>query len=118
MRVSGRRLMVALGMGALFALLPPPAQQALALNPQGSTPATSRAARLDLRTAVIVASPRATARERKAVQVLVEEVQKRTLIALPVETGWPAAGPATASSSARQSAPAWPSSSAWCRQTG
>jgi hypothetical protein len=40
----------------------------------------------DLRTAVVVSSARATAREKKAVQVLVEEVRKRTLITLPVVT--------------------------------
>ena len=52
---------------------------------------------LDLHSAVIVTSPRATPRERKAVQVLVEEVQKRTLVALPVQTTWPAAGQAVIS---------------------
>ncbi len=47
---------------------------------------------LDLRNAVVVVSTEATPRERKAVQVLVEEVQKRTLVRLPVETSWPGAG--------------------------
>jgi hypothetical protein len=47
---------------------------------------------LDLRTPVVVMSPAATPRERKAVQVLVEEVQKRTLLRLAVETTWPGAG--------------------------
>ncbi|MBK5297664.1 MAG: hypothetical protein JJE40_10940 [Vicinamibacteria bacterium] len=54
--------------------------------------APAAAALLDLHRAVIVTSPRATPRERKAVQVLVEEVQKRTLVTLPVQTTWPAAG--------------------------
>jgi hypothetical protein len=47
---------------------------------------------LDLRAAVVVESPTATPRERKAVRVLVEEVQKRTLITLPVQTTSPGDG--------------------------
>lgn len=62
---------------------------ALCLAPFGAEaqPAAQAPARLlDLRTAAIVHSPQATARERKAVQVLVEEVQRRTLVRLPVQT--------------------------------
>ena len=48
---------------------------------------------IDLRSAVVVTSARPTAREKKAVQVLVEEVQKRTLITLPVATSATAGRP-------------------------
>jgi hypothetical protein len=47
---------------------------------------------LDLSGASVVTSPRATAREQKAALMLVDEVRKRTLITLPVETKWPGAG--------------------------
>jgi hypothetical protein len=49
---------------------------------------------LSLTSAVVVVSSQATARERKAAQVLVDEVLKRTLVRLPIETAWP--GPARA----------------------
>ena len=54
---------------------------------------TPAPALIDLRSAVVVTSDRPTAREKKAVQVLVEEVQKRTLITLPVATGATAGRP-------------------------
>jgi hypothetical protein len=47
---------------------------------------------VDLHRAVIVISARATPRERKAVQLLVDQVQRRTQVTLPVQTSWPAAG--------------------------
>ncbi len=43
----------------------------------------------DLSQAVVVVSPQVSAREEKAVELLVEEVAKRTLIRLPVRRGWP-----------------------------
>jgi len=82
-RLPARRVVGALALGALVALWP--AERELA----GQAPSVS--ALLDLHSAVVVTSPRATPRERKAVQMLVEEVQKRTLITLPVQTTWPAA---------------------------
>ena len=54
---------------------------------------TPAPASIDLRSAVVVTSARPTAREKKAVQVLVEEVQKRTLITLPVATSATAGRP-------------------------
>ena len=82
-RLPARRVVGALALGALLPLWP--AERELA----GQAP--SAGALMDLHAAVVVTSPRATPRERKAVQVLVEEVQKRTLITLPVQTTWPAA---------------------------
>ena len=67
---------------------------------------------LDLRAAVIVTSPRASARERTAVQVLVEEIQKRTWITLPVQTTWPAAGRPVISVARLGTLPGGPSSTA------
>jgi hypothetical protein len=55
-------------------------------------PATTAPALVDLTNAVIVRSPAATPRELKAIAVLVEEVQARTRIRLPVETKAPGAG--------------------------
>ena len=52
---------------------------------------------MDLRQAVIVISARATPRERKAVQLLVDQVQRRTQVTLPVQTSWPAAARAVIS---------------------
>ena len=52
---------------------------------------------MDLHRAVIVISARATPRERKAVQLLVDQVQRRTQVTLPVQTSWPAAGRAVIS---------------------
>ena len=72
MRVSCLRLLVGLSPMFMAASTAPMAQV---------TPAP---AAIDLRSAVVVTSARPTAREKKAVQVLVEEVQKRTLITLPV----------------------------------
>ena len=79
MRVSCRRFLV--GVSALFV--------AATAAPEAQVPPAPGL--IDLRSAVIVTSARATAREKKAVQVLVEEVQKRTLITLPVATS-PTAG--------------------------
>ena len=81
MRVSCRRLLVGLSTVFMAASAAPMAQV---------TPAP---ALIDLRSAVVVTSDRPTAREKKAVQVLVEEVQKRTLITLPVATGATAGRP-------------------------
>lgn len=44
---------------------------------------------LDLRPAVVVSAPNASGRERQAVTVLVEEVEKRTGIRWPQRTAWP-----------------------------
>ena len=74
MRVSCRRLLVGLSTAFIAASAAPVAQV---------TPAQ---ASIDLRSAVVVTSVGPTAREKKAVQALVEEVQKRTLITLPVAT--------------------------------
>ena len=81
MRVSCRRLLVGLSTVFMAASAAPMAQV---------TPAP---ALIDLRSAVVVTSARPTAREKKAVQVLVEEVQKRTLITLPVATSATAGRP-------------------------
>ena len=81
MRVSCRRLLVGLSTVFMAASAAPMAQV---------TPAP---ASIDLRSAVVVTSDRPTAREKKAVQVLVEEVQKRTLITLPVATSATAGRP-------------------------
>jgi Glycosyl hydrolase family 67 N-terminus len=45
---------------------------------------------IDLIRAVIVSPQHASRRERKAVQVLVEEIERRTEIHLPVASAWPA----------------------------
>jgi hypothetical protein len=87
--VSVRRVARTIGLCALLVWWP------AAHHPGAQTPAADRL--LDLRQAVIVVSPRATPRERKAVQVLVEEVYKRTAVTLPVETAWPSAGRAVIS---------------------
>jgi hypothetical protein len=81
MRVSCRRLLV----GLSTVLMAAPAA------PMGQV--TPAPAVIDLRSAVVVISDRPTAREKKAVQVLIEEVQKRTLITLPVATGATAGRP-------------------------
>lgn len=78
----------ALGLGALLALGP--------VHDLGSAEPLA-AGDTDLHAAVLVVSPRATPRERKAVQVLVEEVYKRTWVTLPVQTTWPAPGHAVIS---------------------
>ena len=49
-----------------------------------------RVAALDLSRAVVVFPPDSSARERKAVTMLVEEVEKRTQIHWPTQTTWPA----------------------------
>jgi hypothetical protein len=61
------------------------------------------AAELDLSKAVVFAPPALSAREKKAVQVLVEEIEKRTQIRLQTTAAWPpesaaviAVGPAAA----------------------
>ena len=82
--VPARRVVGALGLGVLVALSPAERELAGQAPPAGAL--------LDLHSAVVVISTLATPREHKAVQVLVEEVQKRTLITLPVQTTWPAAG--------------------------
>ena len=86
--MSARRVVRAFGLGALLAWSPAASQ------PSAQAPAADL---LDLRQAVVVVSPLATPRERKAAQVLVEEVHARTAITLPVETAWPAAGRAVIS---------------------
>jgi hypothetical protein len=45
---------------------------------------------LDVSKAVVVAPPTLSKRERKAAQVLVEEIERRTEIRLPVSEAWPA----------------------------
>lgn len=79
----------------LFATLSLPAGPARAAAPQ---PAVTQAAGelVDLSGATIVLPADATARERKAVQVLIEEVQKRTRIRLPQAASWPAGQPVIA----------------------
>ncbi len=47
------------------------------------------AAAVDLSRAVVVAPRELSAREKKAVAMLVDEVAKRTHVRLPVQTGWP-----------------------------
>jgi hypothetical protein len=44
---------------------------------------------LELKDAVVITSPALTAREKKAVRLLVEEVEKRTQAKLPVMSAWP-----------------------------
>ena len=88
-RAPVRAVVSALGVGALLAFW------LAAHRLAGQAPPAS--ALLDLHSAVVVTSLRATPRERKAVQVLVEEVHRRTLITLPVQTTWPAAGRAVIS---------------------
>jgi hypothetical protein len=82
--VPARRVVLACGLGALLAIQPP----IVGANAQVPVAETL----LDLRSAVIVVSPRATVREQTAVQVLVDEVRKRTWITLPVQSTWPEAG--------------------------
>ena len=74
----------------------------LAAAPAGQAPeggrtasqsaAPAAAAAIDLANAVIVLAPGATPRERKAAQMLAEEVQKRTQLHLPVADRWPEGG--------------------------
>jgi hypothetical protein len=52
------------------------------------------AAALDLRNAVVVPAPNLTGPEKRAVTMLVEEIEKRTRIRLPVSEQRPASGPA------------------------
>ena len=47
------------------------------------------ASALDLRTAVVVSSPNLSSPEKKAVTMLVEEVEKRTHVLWPATTMWP-----------------------------
>jgi len=47
------------------------------------------AATLDLKNAVVLAPPESSARERKAVQMLTEEIEKRSRVLLPVLPSWP-----------------------------
>src|SRR5438093_13597255 len=56
--------------------------------------ALSEATALDLSKAVIVAPSNLSSPEKKAVTMLVEEVQKRTQIRWPIETSWPQSAPA------------------------
>ncbi len=63
-----------------------PGGQSAAAKPQPVAPAPLFA---DLASAVVVTAAQASARERKAVQVLVEEIEKRTLVRLPQATAWP-----------------------------
>ncbi|MGH9397322.1 MAG: hypothetical protein ACRD18_10800, partial [Terriglobia bacterium] len=49
---------------------------------------------LDLSSAVVVVSQTLPRRERKAIQVLVEEIERRTRIRLPVRETWPASSAA------------------------
>lgn len=44
---------------------------------------------LDLKEAVLVSPPRSTSRETKAVQMLVEEIEKRSCVRLPTTNAWP-----------------------------
>ncbi len=52
------------------------------------------AAAADLSKAVVVTPPNLTAQEKKAVEMLVDEVRKRTQIRLPVANAWPQSGEA------------------------
>ena len=88
--MSARRVVGACGLGALLALGP-------ATTHHSAAQAPSDGALVDLHGAVIVISARATPRERKAVQLLVDQVQRRTQVTLPVQTSWPAAGRAVIS---------------------
>ena len=87
--MSARRVACTFGLGALLAWWP------AAIHSSAQAPAADGL--MDLRQAVVVVSPQATPRERKAVQVLVEEVHKRTAITLPVQATWPASGRPTIS---------------------
>ena len=49
----------------------------------------SNAATLDFKNAVVVSPPDLSAREKKAVQMLVEEIEKRTHVLLPTMNSWP-----------------------------
>lgn len=49
---------------------------------------------IDLSTAVLATPPDLTARERKAVVMLLEEVEKRTRLRWPVQSDWPGGGAA------------------------
>jgi hypothetical protein len=66
--------------------------------PSGTeTPATNinpSGPMLDLSKAVVVVPPRLTKREQKAIQVLIEEVEKRTTIRWPVVEQWKPGAPA------------------------
>jgi hypothetical protein len=68
------RLFSGLQVSVLFALLSGPLQ----------------ATALDLRNAVVVSPAQLSSREKKAVQMLIEEVEKRTHVLLPMMTAWPA----------------------------
>ena len=67
----------------------PPGRPALQPQPAGDPEL------IDLTKAVVISPPHATRREQKAVQVLTEEIEKRTEVRLPVVSAWPAR-PATA----------------------
>ena len=87
--MSARRVACTFGLGALLAWWP------AAIHSSAQAPAADGL--MDLRQAVVVVSPQATPRERKAVQVLVEEVHKRTAITLPVQASSPTSGRPTIS---------------------
>jgi len=63
---------------------------------QAASPAADSASAdinlVDLRSAIVVVPKEATPRERRAVRMLVEEVQKRTQIRLPETAEWPSDG--------------------------
>jgi Glycosyl hydrolase family 67 N-terminus len=67
------------------------AEPPFSTKPSGATRNTRL---IDLAKAVIVCPPQASRREKKAAQVLTEEIEKRTEIRLPVASAWPAS-PAT-----------------------
>jgi hypothetical protein len=81
-----------------------PADRGQAAPAASATPA---AASIDLRRAVIV-TPATTAKaERTAVRVLIEEVEKRSLVRLPVSSTWPGATVPVIAVGLQETARAW-----------
>ncbi|MGH9398035.1 MAG: hypothetical protein ACRD18_14445, partial [Terriglobia bacterium] len=74
-------------------LLKPFSAQGKCLENQTGAPNEGGGAR-DLSSAVVVVPQTMSKRERKVVQVLVEEVERRTRIRLPVRETWPASSAA------------------------
>ena len=85
----------------------------------------AQAAALDLSKCVVFAPTAMSGPEKKAIQVLVEEVEKRTQITLSVVTAWPAettpvfaVGSASALKSFAGTLRGCPLGRGWCRRAG
>ena len=87
MRHPARLIVAVLLVCASFAARPAAAQRTVA-PPAGAVDA----AWVDLTRAVVVTPKTSSLQERTAVRVLVEEIEKRTNVRLPVSADWPADG--------------------------